>query len=72
MNTPTPKKPDPPAEHVIFDANLQEFATRCGLICGLESNGKLSPTEAYDQIKDLWKQLRRSKKGLRIGKEDKP
>ncbi len=55
-------------EDVLFDANLQEFAHKVGLICGLESNGKMSTSAAYDQIKKLWKDLRRSKKGLRIGK----
>ncbi|MEX1223162.1 MAG: hypothetical protein WEA31_01320 [Pirellulales bacterium] len=55
-------------EDVLFDANLQEFAHKVGLICGLESNGKMSTSDAYDQIKKLWKDLRRSKKGLRIGK----
>jgi len=59
-------------EDVLFDANLQEFAGKVGLICGLESNGKLTTEEAYDRIKKLWKQLRRSKKGLRIGKPDDP
>ena len=51
-------------ENLAFDANLQEFAQRVALICGLESGGKLSPDEAYDQIKDLWQQLKQSKKNL--------
>jgi hypothetical protein len=51
-------------ENLAFDANLQEFAQRVSLICGLESGGKVSPDEAYDQIKDLWKQLKQSKKNL--------
>ena len=38
-------------EEIIFDANLGEFATKVGFICGLESNGKLSAEEAYQQIK---------------------
>ena len=56
-------------EHLIFNANLQEFAQRVSVICNLQSNGKLTPEEAYAQIKTLWKQLKGSKKQLGIGKE---
>lgn len=48
-------------ENLAFDANLQEFANRVALICGLETGGKLPPEDAYDQIKGLWKQLKQSK-----------
>ena len=51
-------------EEMIFDANLEEFATKIGFICGLESNGKLTADDAYRQIKGLWKQLKRSKRNL--------
>ena len=54
-------------ETLIFNANLQEFAQKISYITGLESNGKLEPDEAYEQIKILWKQLKRSKKELLIG-----
>lgn len=60
----------PVAEDIIFDVNLQEFATRIGYICSLEANGKLTTVEAYEQIKQLWKQLKRTKKGLRIGESE--
>lgn len=49
-----------------FNANLQEFAQRISYISGLQTGGKLSPDEAYDQIRSLYKQLKRSKKGLEI------
>ncbi|XPM56327.2 MAG: DUF7219 family protein [Leptolyngbya sp. IPPAS B-1204] len=49
-------------ENLVFNANLQEFAHRVSLICGLQTNGKLSPEESYQQIHALWKQLKRSKK----------
>lgn len=55
-------------ENLIFNANLQEFSQRVSLICGLETNGKLSPEESFQQIETLWKQLKRSKKQLGIGK----
>ncbi len=56
-------------EALLFNANLQEFAQRISYICNLETNGKLSPAESYQQIKMLWKQLKRSKKELGIGRD---
>jgi sulfopyruvate decarboxylase TPP-binding subunit len=56
-------------ENLVFNANLQEFAQKISYICNLETSGKITPTEAYDQIKGLWKQLKRTKKQLRIGEE---
>ena len=54
-------------ENLVFNANLQEFAQRIGYICGLETSGKISPEEAYEQIRSLWKQLKHAKKELAIG-----
>jgi polyhydroxyalkanoate synthesis regulator phasin len=54
-------------ENLVFNANLQEFAQKVNYICNLETGGKISSEEAYQQIKDLWKQLKRSKKQLGIG-----
>jgi len=54
-------------ENLVFNANLQEFAQRISFICNLETSGKIPPEQAYEQIKDLWKNLRRSKKELGIG-----
>lgn len=51
-------------EKLIFDANLQEFAQRISYVCGLENSGKISPEDAYEQIKSLWKQLKQSKQEL--------
>ena len=56
-------------ENLIFNANLQEFAQRVTYICNLETAGKLSPLDAYKEIKNLWKQLKRSKGDLRIGED---
>lgn len=53
--------------NVVFNANLQEFAQRVNVLCNLETAGKISTEEAYQQIKDLWKQLKQSKKELGIG-----
>lgn len=56
-------------ENLVFNANLQEFAQKVGIITCLETSGKLFPEEAYKQIKTLWKQLKRTKKELGIGNE---
>ena len=50
--------------NLAFNANLQEFTQKVGYICALETNGKISAKEAYDRIKDLWHQLKASKKEL--------
>lgn len=50
--------------NLAFNANLQEFASRVSYICNLETGGKISPDDAYTQIKDLWKELKESKKNL--------
>jgi hypothetical protein len=51
-------------QNLVFNANLQEFAQRLDYICALETNGKISAEEAYEQIKHLWKQLQQSKQEL--------
>ncbi|HLO87158.1 MAG TPA: hypothetical protein VK203_19430 [Nostocaceae cyanobacterium] len=53
-------------EYLVFNANLQEFSQRVSYICSLQSNGKISPEDAYNQIKLLWKRLKDSKKNLNI------
>ncbi len=53
-------------EYLVFNANLQEFAQRVSYISNLQTGGKMSPEEAYDQIKILWKNLKRTKKELNI------
>lgn len=55
-------------ENLIFNSNLQEFAQKISYICNLETGGKLPPDEAYQQIKSLWKELKKSKKELGIGR----
>lgn len=51
-------------EHLAFNANLQEFAQRVSLLCSLETAGKIEPEETYQQIKQLWSDLKNSKKTL--------
>jgi hypothetical protein len=54
-------------ENLVFNANLQEFSQRVTYICCLETGGKLTPEESYQELKTLWKQLKKSKKELGIG-----
>ncbi|WP_397332498.1 hypothetical protein [Nostoc sp. FACHB-280] len=54
-------------ENLVFNSNLQEFANKVSYVCSLETGGKIPPEDAYEQIKALWKQLKQSKKQLRIG-----
>jgi hypothetical protein len=54
-------------QNLVFNANLQEFSQRIGYICGLETNGKITPEASYQEVKLLWRQLKRSKKQLGIG-----
>lgn len=51
-------------ENLAFNANLQEFAQRVSIVCALEAGGKIPPGKAYDEIKDLWHQLKQSKHNL--------
>ena len=53
-------------EALVFNANLQEFAQQVSYICNLQTRGKLSPEDSYQQINKLWEQLKRSKEALGI------
>jgi hypothetical protein len=53
-------------KNLVFNANLQEFAQKINYICSLETNGKVSPVDAYLQIKNLWQQLQSSQENLQI------
>lgn len=53
-------------EFLMFNANLQEFSHRVNHLCNLETSGKISTEDAYNEIHDLWKQLKKSKKQLGI------
>ncbi len=59
-------------QRLAFNANLQEFAQRVSLVCNLETGGKIGPMEAYEEIKRLWKDLKRSKANLLDANEDPP
>jgi hypothetical protein len=68
-NSRDPKFPDRETQtlqNLVFKANLQEFAQQVSDISALETNGKLSLYEAYEQIKALWQQLEAHQKQLGI------
>lgn len=54
-------------DRLAFNANLQEFAHKVSYICALETGGKLSPEQAYEQMNGLWEKLKQSKEALGIG-----
>jgi hypothetical protein len=42
----------------VFERSLARFGDKVGLIAGLEIADKISPEEAYQQIKELYKELK--------------
>ena len=53
-------------ENLVFNANLQEFAQRVTFLSCLETSGKISPLEAYEQINALWEKIQQSRHELGI------
>ncbi|PAX53050.1 DUF7219 family protein [Brunnivagina elsteri] len=53
-------------EYLVFDANLQNFSQQIGYISSLETSGKISPEEAFFQVKSLWTDLKISSEQLGI------
>ena len=45
-----------------FERALARFGDKVGLIAGLEIADKISPEEAYQQIKELYKELKTLRK----------
>ena len=45
----------------------KNFQERVSYIGALQTGGKLSSEQTYEQVKYLWKQLKQSKKAMRIG-----
>jgi hypothetical protein len=59
-------------EKLMFNANLQEFSQKVSYICSLETNGKISPEEAYQKIGALWSILTDTKTHLDIDTSSSP
>lgn len=47
----------------VFERALARFGDKVGLIAGLEIADKMSPEDAYQQIKELYKELKTLRKG---------
>lgn len=45
-----------------YERALARFGDKCALIAGLEISGRISPEEAYQQIKDMYKELKKLRK----------
>lgn len=55
-------------ENLVFNANSQEFSQRINYIFYLQTSGKMSTNESFEQIRSLWHQLDRSPEQLKIAK----
>lgn len=53
-----------------FERALARFGDKVALIAGLEVSDKISPEEAYQQIKTLYKELKKLRKQERDQWED--
>jgi hypothetical protein len=45
-----------------YERTLARFGDKCALIAGLEIADKISPEDAYQQIKELYKELKSLRK----------
>ena len=49
-----------------YERALARFGDKCALIAGLEITDKISPEEAYQQIRTLYKELKELRKQEKI------
>lgn len=45
-----------------YERALARFGDKCALIASLEISDKISPEESYQQIKDMYKELKKLRK----------
>lgn len=45
-----------------YERALARFGDKCALIAGLELSNKISPEEAYQQIKEMYKEIKKLRK----------
>jgi len=45
-----------------FEKELGKFSDKVDILVGLEMGGKISPEQAYQQIKDMYKELKKLRK----------
>jgi hypothetical protein len=46
----------------VFERALARFGDKIGVIVGLELGDKISPEQAYQEIKELYKELKKLRK----------
>jgi hypothetical protein len=46
----------------VFERALARFGDKCGILASLEITGKISPEEAYQQIRTSYKELKSLRK----------
>ncbi|MBW4429433.1 MAG: hypothetical protein KME50_34975 [Nostoc desertorum CM1-VF14] len=51
-------------QNFLFNANLQEFSQRVFYLCNLQTLGKVSSQECYEEIESLLQKLAQSFKAL--------
>ena len=49
-----------------YERALARFGDKVGLVAGLEIADKMSPEDAYQQIKELYKELKKLRKKERV------
>ncbi|MEM9103201.1 MAG: hypothetical protein AAGB12_12850 [Pseudomonadota bacterium] len=54
----------------LFDQQLQDFAKDISIVCALEAGGKFEASDAFEQIKQKWKLLKKKKKQLIDGTKE--
>lgn len=45
-----------------FEKSMAEFSHRISIVAAMEVSGKISPEEAYKEIRALYKQLKKERK----------
>jgi hypothetical protein len=53
-------------KNLIFNAKLQQYAQRIGLIANLQTGGKLTLEEALSQVETLWEAFEADVKTLAL------
>lgn len=50
-----------------YERSLARFGDKCGILASLEITGKISPEDAYQQIRTLYKELKALRKQEKAG-----
>ena len=46
----------------VYERSLARFGDKCALIAGLEITDKITPEQAYQEIKELYRELKKLRK----------